>query len=130
MKFIDKRINDVCYSVELRGIKEHKIVFMECRDSKLIVKIGTFSSDKLECSLDGSIAETNYNRKYYSDIEEAKAELYKLRDDYLKGLHAAMIKAFNEYERMSQILRVYNDISYSFEEWDELLKGGKNERVS
>ena len=124
MKFIDKRINDVCYSVEVRGIKEHKIIFMECRDTKLIVKIGTYSSDKLECGLDGSIAESNYNKKYYSDIEEAKAALYKLRDDYLKGLHAAMIKAFKEYERMSSILRVYNDINYSSEEWDKLLKGG------
>ena len=60
---------------------------------------------------------------YYSDIDEAKSALYELRNKYLKDLRDNMIRSIREYEKMSSILRVYSDVNYTYDEWEQLKKG-------
>ena len=119
--FIDKKLGDVVYTVSEKGIMEHKVTSIENTRSGYYFTIGDIrfkfeKADSIIKPLDGNI---------YSDKSDAKEALYEERNKYMKQLHKEMIDAINRYEKMSSILRVYQDISYTDEEWEEMLKGGE-----
>ncbi len=119
--FIDKKLGDVVYTVSEKGIMEHKVTSIENTRSGYYFTIGDI---KFEFEKADSIIKPLYGN-IYSDKSDAKEALYEERNKYMKQLHKEMIDAINRYEKMSSILRVYQDISYTDEEWGEMLKGGE-----
>ena len=122
--FIDKKIDDIIYTVNVRGIEERKITKIEAvSDSDLLVCVGKYySSNSFKADRNSSVAKA-CSAIYYSDIDEAKSALYELRNKYLKDLRDNMIRSIREYEKMSSILRVYSDVNYTYDEWEQLKKG-------
>ena len=114
--FQEMKIGDICYEVELKGIKEHLITMIDCSGKNTRVRINKkyFENEDVIVGENPSIAiaKEKYNKPaFYADIQLAKEKLYDIRSKHMEMLHSKMICAINEYEEANKLLRAYSDMN-------------------
>ena len=114
--FEELKINDLCYSVELRGIQEYLVKMIDCSKGKTQVRIARkyYEDDNfiVEDNPSIALAKEKYNKPaIYADIQLAKEKLYEIRSKHMAMLHSKMVCAINEYEEANKILRAYSDMN-------------------
>ena len=130
MNFLEKKINDVCYFVTLKRIEEWTITGIQSEKANLYITVkkkGDYER-KLKCNINdtSSKEDASYSdRVFYADLNEAKEVLYKLRNNEIDRLFNDMLRSIDTYQRMSKCLRVYTDVNYTDEEWDQIYTGKK-----
>ena len=114
--FEELKINDLCYSVELRGIQEHLVRMIDCtgRNTKVRITRTYYEDDNfiVEDNPSIAIAKDKYSKPViYADIQLAKEKLYEIRSKHMAMLHSKMVSAINEYEEANKMLRAYSDMN-------------------